>query len=88
MNTKIVKWLMMVVFSILALTGCFVHHDRDDYYRDRDGRYYRDQGDWTVMSEETGTIGTTVTGIKTEALLLIININSGDTIFNYTWSAE
>jgi hypothetical protein len=46
MNTKIVKWLMIVVFSILALTGCFVHHDRDDYYRDRDGRYYRDQGDW------------------------------------------
>jgi hypothetical protein len=44
------------------------------------------RGIGTVMSEETGTIGTTVTGIKTEALLLIIN--SGDTIFNHTWSAE
>jgi hypothetical protein len=29
------------------------------------------RGIGTVMSEETGTIGTTVTGIKTEALLLI-----------------
>ena len=45
MNGRLLKWFMIVLFSISALTGCFVRHDRDDHYRDRDDRYYHDRGD-------------------------------------------
>ena len=45
MNGRLLKWFMIVLFSISALTGCFVRHDRDDHYRDRDYRYYHDRDD-------------------------------------------
>lgn len=45
MNRKLLKWFMIVLFSISALTGCFIRHDRD-YYRDRDDRHYHDRYDW------------------------------------------
>ena len=45
MSAKLLKWLMIALFSISALAGCYVHHDRDDYYRDRDYRYYHDRDD-------------------------------------------
>jgi len=44
MSTRLLKWLMIALFSISTLTGCFVERDRD-YYRDRDHRYYRDRDD-------------------------------------------
>lgn len=43
MNGRLLTWLMIGLFSISALTGCFVRHDRDD--RDRDHRYYHDRDD-------------------------------------------
>jgi hypothetical protein len=46
MSVRLLKWLLIVLFSISALTGCFVRHDRDDHYRNRDYRYYHDRGDW------------------------------------------
>jgi len=53
MSARLLKWLMIALFSISALTGCYVHRDRDGYYRDRDYRYYdrddshhHDRGDW------------------------------------------
>lgn len=45
MNVRLLKWLIIVLFSISALTGCFARHHRDDYYRDRDYRYYHERGD-------------------------------------------
>jgi len=45
MNGRLLKWFMVVFFSLSALTGCFIRHDRDDHYRDRDDRYYHDRGD-------------------------------------------
>ncbi len=46
MNPRLLKWLMIALFSISALTGCFVHHDRDDYYyHDRDYRHHHDRDD-------------------------------------------
>jgi len=45
MNARLLKWFIIVLFSISALTGCFIRHDRD-YYRDRDDRYYHDRDDW------------------------------------------
>lgn len=45
MSAKLLKRLMIALFSISALTGCYVHRDRDDYYRDRDYRYYHDRDD-------------------------------------------
>lgn len=45
MNGRLLKWLMIGLFSISTLTGCFIRHDRDDYYRDRDHRYYHDRDD-------------------------------------------
>ncbi len=42
MNGRLLKWLMIGLFSISALTGCFVWHDRD---YDRDHRYYHDRDD-------------------------------------------
>jgi hypothetical protein len=45
MNGRLLKWLVIGLFSITALTGCFIRHDRDDYYRDRDHGYYHDRGD-------------------------------------------
>jgi hypothetical protein len=44
MDAKLIKWLIIVLFSISALTGCYIHHDRD-YYRDRDDRHYHDRDD-------------------------------------------
>lgn len=46
METKILKWLVMVMFAITALTGCFVHHDRDDYYYHGRGYGHYDRDDW------------------------------------------
>ena len=46
MDGRIIKWFMIVLFSISALTGCFVRHDRDDRYRDRDYRYDHDRDNW------------------------------------------
>jgi hypothetical protein len=45
MNGRLIKWLMIVLFSVSALTGCFFRRDRDDHYRDRDYRYYHDRDD-------------------------------------------
>jgi hypothetical protein len=45
MNGRLLKWLMIGLFSISALTGCFIH-ERDDYYRDRDRGYYHDRDDF------------------------------------------
>ncbi len=45
MNRKLLKWFMIVLFLISALTGCFIRHDRD-YYWDRDDRHYHDRYDW------------------------------------------
>ncbi len=45
MDTKILKWFLIVFFAVSALTGCFVYHDRDDYRHHGYGRYYdRDDG--------------------------------------------
>ena len=44
MSARLLKWLMIALFSISALAGCYVH-DRDGYYRDRDYRYYHDRDD-------------------------------------------
>ena len=44
MSARLLKWLMIAVFSASALTGCYVYHDRDDYYRGR--YYYHDRDDW------------------------------------------
>ena len=44
MNVRLLKWLMIALFSISALTGCFVHDGRDDYYRDREYRYHHRSG--------------------------------------------
>ncbi len=46
MSTRLLNWLMIALFSISALTGCFVRHDRDDYYHDRDHGYYHDRDDF------------------------------------------
>jgi hypothetical protein len=45
MNSRLVKWFMIVLFSMSALTGCFFYHDRDDHYRDRDHGYSHDRDD-------------------------------------------
>lgn len=46
MNARLLKWFMIVLFSISALAGCYRYHDRDDYYyHDRDYRYYHDRDD-------------------------------------------
>ncbi len=47
MNSRLLKWLLIGWFSISALTGCYVHRDRDYYYhdRDRDHGYYHDRDD-------------------------------------------
>ena len=46
MNGRVLKWFMIALFSISALTGCFVHHDRDyRYYHDRDDRHHHDRDD-------------------------------------------
>ncbi len=45
MSARLLKWLMIALFSVSALTGCYVHHERDGYYRDRDYRYYHDRDD-------------------------------------------
>lgn len=45
MSTRLLNWLMITLFSISALTGCFIH-ERDDYYRDRDRGYYYDRDDF------------------------------------------
>ena len=45
MNAKLLKWFMVLFFSMSALTGCFIRHDRDDRYRDRDYRYSHDRDD-------------------------------------------
>ncbi len=46
MNAKILKWLLIVVFAITALTGCYVsYHDRDDYHHGWGYRHY-DRDDW------------------------------------------
>ncbi len=45
MNARLLKWFMVLFFSMSALTGCFIRHDRDDRYRDRDYRYYHDRDD-------------------------------------------
>jgi hypothetical protein len=46
MNTKLLKWFMIVLFSVSALTGCYIHHDWDDYYHhDRGYRHDRDRDD-------------------------------------------
>jgi len=29
MNGRLLKWFMVVFFSLSALTGCFIRHDRD-----------------------------------------------------------
>ena len=44
MNAKLISWLIIALFSMTALTGCFVWHDRD-HDRDRDHRYYHDGDD-------------------------------------------
>ncbi len=45
MNARILKWFVIVVFAITALTGCYVHyHDRDDYYYHGYRHYDRDDG--------------------------------------------
>ena len=44
MSTRLLNWIMIALFSVSALTGCFVRRDRD-YYRDRDHRYYHDRDD-------------------------------------------
>jgi len=46
METKILKWFVMVMFAITALTGCFVFHDRDDYYHHGRGYGHYDRDDW------------------------------------------
>jgi hypothetical protein len=46
MNGRLIKWFMIVLFSVSALTGCFFRHDRDHYYRGRDYGYYHDRDDW------------------------------------------
>ena len=46
MNGRVLKWFMIALFSISALTGCFVHRDRDyRYYHDRDDRHHHDRDD-------------------------------------------
>ncbi len=46
-SASFVKWLMVAVFSLSALAGCYIHHERDDYYRrDRDRYYHHDRDDW------------------------------------------
>jgi len=40
METKILKWFVIAMFAISALTGCFVYHDRDGHY------HHYDRGDW------------------------------------------
>ena len=45
MKANLMRWFLAVIFSISALTGCFVSHSRDDSYRDRDGYYDHDRGD-------------------------------------------
>ncbi|MBP1696756.1 MAG: hypothetical protein H6Q41_1944 [Deltaproteobacteria bacterium] len=45
MNGRVLKWFMIVLLSISALTGCFIRHDRDDHYRGRDDGYYHDRDD-------------------------------------------
>ncbi len=48
MNGWLLKWLLIGLFSISALTACYVHRDRDYYYRDhdRDHGYYHDRDDY------------------------------------------
>ena len=47
MNGRLLKWFMIVLFSVSALTGCFFHRDRDyRYCHDRDDWRYHDRGDW------------------------------------------
>jgi hypothetical protein len=45
MNGRLMKWFLIALFSISALTGCFVRRDRDDTYRDRDDRRHHDRDD-------------------------------------------
>jgi len=45
MNSRLLKWFMIVLFSMSALTGCFFYHDRDGHYHDRDDRHYHDRDD-------------------------------------------
>jgi len=44
MNAKPLSWLIIALFSMTALSGCFVWLDKD-YDRDRDRRYYHDRDD-------------------------------------------
>lgn len=46
MSRRLLKWLMIALFSVSALTGCFIYHDKDDYYRDRDRGYYHERDDF------------------------------------------
>ena len=45
MSARLLSWLIIASFSMTALTGCFVWHDRDDYDHDRDHHYYHDRDD-------------------------------------------
>ncbi len=46
LNFKMLKWFVIVMVTLSALTGCYVsYHDRDDYHH---GWFYRynDRDDW------------------------------------------
>ncbi len=46
MDIRILKWFVILIFAISALTGCFVYHDRDGYYHRGWGYHHYDRDDW------------------------------------------
>jgi hypothetical protein len=45
MNARILRWFVILIFAISALTGCFVYHDRDYYYHHGWGYHHYDRDD-------------------------------------------
>ena len=46
MKTKLLKWFMIILLSLSALTGCFVGRGGDGYHRDRDHWEHHDGDRW------------------------------------------